>query len=117
MVHIDDIGTGNDKCFQWYNHPSQLLNTSPKPHIVFTYQHTNTEEHTHTHTMQHLKKEKRLPFTHKTQKTPDFLKGQCYWTSDLVSQITSVHHYSFKDHFLILLYAFLRHLSQSDTVV
>lgn len=46
MVHIDDIGTGNDKCFHWYNQPSQLLNINPKPHKIFTYQHTNNGKHT-----------------------------------------------------------------------
>lgn len=58
MVHIDDIGTGNDKCFQWYNQPSQLLNINPKAHIIFTYQHTNNGKYTHT-TYSYVKKRKK----------------------------------------------------------
>lgn len=67
LAHTDDIAMGNDKCFLWYNQPSQLLNINPKPHI-FTYQHTNNGKHRCKHNTELCEKEKRrLPCTSNTQ--------------------------------------------------
>lgn len=58
MVHIDDIGTGSDKCFHWYHQPSQLLNINPNPHTIFTCWHTNDKNTCAHTTYSHMKKEK-----------------------------------------------------------
>lgn len=98
-----------------YNQPSQLLNINPKPHIIFTYQHTNNGKHRCKHNTEFWEKEKKDCQVLLTHKNPsNFLKGQHYRTSGLESQVTLTVTVSRITFSSILVYTFSRHPRQSE---